>query len=349
VAVTDFRLGEFAVQPSADRLISLRDSVRIDLEPKSMAVLVMLAEHAGEVVSSDALIRSVWRNRPMGENPVYKSIAKLRRALGDETGEPRYIETIPRKGYRLIAPPEPVTSAAPSVSTCEPDRHDPHDSRPVRTMPVERSTRLSRRAYHPLLAGVIALAVAGGAALSLHWSVDSPAANQVSVPSETITVAIVDKGADHEDQALAGLIDDAISERLGHAPGIELTTAADDTGLASLRLTIAVTKLADGQAAVRLDLEGPLGSGLWTREVVATSSLIHEVVDAAVAAVLEARHVLTGAQQAHVIPRGVMKAYREARADPREGRSGRATRGASDAIRLVELALQLAPVLSTAR
>jgi tetratricopeptide (TPR) repeat protein len=51
----------------------------------------------------------------MGDNPVYKAVAKLRRALGDEAGEPRYIETIPRKGYRLLLRPEPLLPSPAAV------------------------------------------------------------------------------------------------------------------------------------------------------------------------------------------------------------------------------------------
>src|SRR5262245_37955197 len=106
---TGFRLGDYVVEPAADRLA--RGDLRVELEPKTMAVLVALAARAGEVVGSDELIRDIWHDRPMGDNPVYKAIAKLRRALDDEADEPRYIETIPRKGYRLIVKPEPVIAS----------------------------------------------------------------------------------------------------------------------------------------------------------------------------------------------------------------------------------------------
>jgi DNA-binding winged helix-turn-helix (wHTH) protein len=108
MAATDFRLGEFIVQPEADRLVSRDGARRVDLEPRTMAVLVVLAERSGQVVSSDELIHLVWHDRPMGDNPVYKAVTKLRRGLEDEPARPRYIETIPRKGYRLLAAPEPL-------------------------------------------------------------------------------------------------------------------------------------------------------------------------------------------------------------------------------------------------
>jgi DNA-binding winged helix-turn-helix (wHTH) protein len=105
---TGFRLGEFVVEPATDRLVHVDTGARIDLEPKTMDVLVALAERTDEVVSSATLIECVWHGRPMGDNPVYKAVAKLRRALHDEATAPRYIETIPRKGYRLLVAPVAV-------------------------------------------------------------------------------------------------------------------------------------------------------------------------------------------------------------------------------------------------
>jgi DNA-binding winged helix-turn-helix (wHTH) protein len=116
MAALDFRLGDFIVQPAADRLVGQARGQRIDLEPKTMAVLLALAERSGQVVSSHELIRLVWHDRPMGDNPVYKAIARLHRVLEDEAGEPRFIETIPRKGYRLLVTPEALVADAVSRS-----------------------------------------------------------------------------------------------------------------------------------------------------------------------------------------------------------------------------------------
>lgn len=110
--VAAFQLGSFLVDPGTDRLVDLPSGSRISLEPKTMAVLLCLAEVPGRVVSSEELIHQVWADRPMGENPVYKAIAKLRRAFEDDRGEPQYIGTVPRKGYRLLvapARPDPTT------------------------------------------------------------------------------------------------------------------------------------------------------------------------------------------------------------------------------------------------
>ena len=96
-----FRVGGVLVQP--DRLLVTLDGQDITLEPRMMEVLVALAEHAGEVVTAEQLLIEVWRGTFYGDNPVHKAIANLRRVLDDDLKSPRYIETIRRRGYRLIA------------------------------------------------------------------------------------------------------------------------------------------------------------------------------------------------------------------------------------------------------
>ncbi len=96
-----FRIGALQVQP--DRLIVLIDGNEIALEPRVMEVLVALAEHVGEVISAEQLLIEVWRGTFYGDNPVHKAIAQLRKLIGDDSRAPRYIETIRKRGYRLIA------------------------------------------------------------------------------------------------------------------------------------------------------------------------------------------------------------------------------------------------------
>jgi TolB-like protein/Tfp pilus assembly protein PilF len=68
-----------------------------------MDMLVLLAEHAGEVVSKDEIVARVRDNRLVSESALSRDIAALRRLIGDDTRHPRYIETIPKRGFRLVA------------------------------------------------------------------------------------------------------------------------------------------------------------------------------------------------------------------------------------------------------
>jgi hypothetical protein len=112
-----FTLGEWLVQPQLNRL-SRSSGGDVQLEPKMMDVLVRLARDPGSVVSREDLIDAVWPEVFISESVLTRAIAGLRRALGDDARSPRFIETISKRGYRLIgtgpAPPQ-VSPLAPSV------------------------------------------------------------------------------------------------------------------------------------------------------------------------------------------------------------------------------------------
>jgi len=97
-----FRIGPVLVHP--ERLAIERDGMEIALEPRIMELLVALAEHAGEVIGAERLLIEVWRGTFYGDNPVHRAIGVLRRQLGDDPRNPAFIETIRKRGYRLIAP-----------------------------------------------------------------------------------------------------------------------------------------------------------------------------------------------------------------------------------------------------
>jgi len=107
-APADFRLAGWLVQPSLNRLS--RDDLTVQLEPKLMDVLVFLAENEGRVVSKIEITDAVWSDVFITESVITRSIAGLRRAFGDDVKNPSYIETISKRGYRLIANVEPVTA-----------------------------------------------------------------------------------------------------------------------------------------------------------------------------------------------------------------------------------------------
>lgn len=96
-----FYLGDWCVIPEACQLQNSETNIHI--QPKLMEVLLYLVEHPLQVVSTDQLIAVCWMGQPMSDNPIHKTIAQLRKALGDSSESPQYIRTIPRKGYMLIA------------------------------------------------------------------------------------------------------------------------------------------------------------------------------------------------------------------------------------------------------
>jgi DNA-binding winged helix-turn-helix (wHTH) protein len=80
------------------------NGVAVHVEPKAIEVLLELAKHPGEVVSKASLLHSVWGGVHVCEEVVTNAVSLLRRALRDEARTPRIIQTIPKRGYRLIAP-----------------------------------------------------------------------------------------------------------------------------------------------------------------------------------------------------------------------------------------------------
>ena len=95
------RIGDWVVDPNAGSMS--RDGETVRLEARTLRLLLDLAEHAGEVVSIDALLDRVWAGVIVTPDSVYQAVTSLRRLLGDDLKRPRYIATVPRLGYRLVA------------------------------------------------------------------------------------------------------------------------------------------------------------------------------------------------------------------------------------------------------
>lgn len=113
-----FRVGDWLVR--ARECVLERAGNRLHAEPRVMDVLVVLSERQGEVVSAEELLLEVWRGTFYGDNPVHKTISELRRLLGDSANKPRYIKTIRKRGYQIIAP----------VNLHEPGEPMPRHTRP---------------------------------------------------------------------------------------------------------------------------------------------------------------------------------------------------------------------------
>lgn len=122
-----FRVGDWLVEPSLNHIS--RDGVVQKIEPRKMELLCVLARRAGQLVTTEELLDSVWRGMVVTQSSVYQSVASLRRLLGDESDRPIYIETISRKGYRLIAPVEAPPPPAP------PETASAANSTPARARP----------------------------------------------------------------------------------------------------------------------------------------------------------------------------------------------------------------------
>jgi DNA-binding winged helix-turn-helix (wHTH) protein len=169
-----FRLGQYLIEPRQNRIVRHDGEVR--LEPRVMDVLVCLAEHAGEVVSRDALNEQVWGKLVVTDQAVTNCISELRHHLGDDRSTNRVIETIPKRGYRLVVPVQRAhvepEQAGPSQSPFQAQLQSPSPAPPQAAV----APRRLRFAIAVALLAVLALGALW------WWRTDSePALTSVAV------------------------------------------------------------------------------------------------------------------------------------------------------------------------
>src|SRR3954453_13341742 len=109
----ELSFGDFRLNPVDGLRRGARD---LHVTPKSLSVLYILANRGGAVVSKDELIRTVWRDVAISDSALTSCIKELRRALGDDARQPRFIETLNRRGFRFLAPVSPAAARQAPVS-----------------------------------------------------------------------------------------------------------------------------------------------------------------------------------------------------------------------------------------
>jgi len=110
-----YEFGNFVLD--ARSRILLNDGTTVRLTPKAFETLLVLIRNGVQVVDKDQLMKEVWPDTFVEEGSLSRNIYELRKALGDDPSEPRYIETIPKRGYRFLAP---VRVSAPAVPQIDP-------------------------------------------------------------------------------------------------------------------------------------------------------------------------------------------------------------------------------------
>ena len=110
---TRLHFGIFELAPDTGKLA--REGVPVRLQPQPAKVLALLVRRAGEVITREDLRREVWGDGTHVDfdRGLNFCIAQIRTALGDSAESPRYLQTIPKQGYRFIAPVRPAASRPP--------------------------------------------------------------------------------------------------------------------------------------------------------------------------------------------------------------------------------------------
>jgi TolB-like protein/DNA-binding winged helix-turn-helix (wHTH) protein len=174
---TPVRVGAWCVDPMAGQISRGQETVRV--EARTLRLLMCFAEHAGEVLSIDELLDQVWPKVVVTPDSVYQAITSLRRLLGDDPRQPTYIATVPRLGYRMIAPVSPWTdqpNASPNVAPTS------TGASPARTILDARPAQASRLLPWWVIGALVCIALT--AALLIYNRPTAPA----TTPQKSVAV-----------------------------------------------------------------------------------------------------------------------------------------------------------------
>lgn len=196
-----WRIGEWIADPRDDTLSRSGSSIKV--EPRLMQLLICLAESAPHVVSIERLLAEVWSGVIVGSASVYQSISQLRKTLGDTDSPPRYIETVARKGYRLVASAQRLVEEPVAVMPAPP-------------LPVPVARPWFR--HKGVLFGALAAVFVAFAGLALWRSV------RVSTP-EIYSIAVLpftDLTPDRSDAPFCDGLTEELSSWLGQLPALNV-------------------------------------------------------------------------------------------------------------------------------
>jgi TolB-like protein/DNA-binding winged helix-turn-helix (wHTH) protein/Tfp pilus assembly protein PilF len=248
------RIGEWLADERLNEIRRGQEHVKLDR--RTMAVLQYLAGKPGEVVSPEELLENVWRGVVVAPSSVYQTIAVLRRALGDDADQPRYIATVQRKGYRLIAPVESAEIDAAAPATPQ---------------------RPSLRRWQLAAAAIVALA-------GILWLVTHDAVQRrLFVPEQRdrsiAVLPFASTGQPAGNAYVADGLTEGLLQTLGRLPGVRVTARSSVFAFRERRVdarsiaqTLSVRYLLDGSAHMSGDrmhvgvqlVDGATGFELWS-------------------------------------------------------------------------------------
>src|SRR5262245_32382176 len=110
---TVYRFTPFRLDPASFRLFRGDDPVA--LAPRALALLMLLVARPEVLITKDEIMRLLWSDVAVTDNALTQVVSDLRQALGDDPMSPRYIQTVPRRGYRFIATVETISQGSQSA------------------------------------------------------------------------------------------------------------------------------------------------------------------------------------------------------------------------------------------
>lgn len=324
-----FTVGDFQVFPREERIVGADASHHV--EPKVMQVLVTLAANAGHTVSRDQILAEVWSDTIVGDEVLSRAISLLRGYFSDERTSPRYIRTVPRKGYELIA----------EVG-----------------VPTAESDRPSRTWLYLVLALLTAAAVIAGG-IARWWP---------ATPGEDLTLAVMPLAISGEEGRLGYVADglaDHLITHLTRSPALNVVARRSsflirdtDANVRAIGEQLGARYIIEGSLAQRganllvtmyvVDTE--LGTNIWTTQLLGPASDLASLQVQAEGAINEALEsklgvkLKTSRSPSSAIPEDAYLKYHEARYQW----SLRGELRIARAIALLQEAIELAPDFAAA-
>jgi len=278
------KIGAWIADPALNSVAQGDRSVR--LEPRAMDVLMHLAANTGLVTSLEELMKAVWKDVVVTDGSVYLAISQLRQALGDAANGHSYIETVPKRGYRLTVPVEALSS----------------DDTAAPAMPAPR------RAW----AKPAALALIGIIAAALTWSL-RPAA----VDHSLAVLPFADLSPDSDQAYFADGITEEVLNRLsslrdlrviGRASSFQLRGQGSDARALGQKLGVehllvgSVRKAGDRLRVTAQLADARTGQQMWSQTYERSFEDIFAVQDEIAKAVAAAMQVKLGVGETALIP-----------------------------------------------
>lgn len=218
--VRAYEFGDFRLD-ALQRRLSRRDGALVALTPRLVDALLYFVERTGELLDKEALMKALWPGLVVEENNLNQTISALRRALGDESQDSRYIQTVPRRGFRWVAEVRTVSDtadASPGLAP-PPDAPSPAVVEPSPPEPAASSApaRPARRRWLWAAAAAVAVIAAAGFWLQEQW----PKAERE--PMATTTLAVLPFKplvSDSRNELLEVGMADSLIARLSTLPGL---------------------------------------------------------------------------------------------------------------------------------
>ncbi|MCK5395512.1 MAG: winged helix-turn-helix domain-containing protein [Gammaproteobacteria bacterium] len=178
---TPFYVADWYVDPTTCRIT--KDGQQHKIEPKAMTVLVCLAQKQGHVISRELLEEKAWPDMVVGYDSLASAIIKLRKAFGDNAKNPEVIETVPKKGYRLICP---VSTTAASQSPGDENSHSTTGRSDSHSIPA--ASNMSK-AFVIIIATVFAIAALFP--LYVQFTSETAEPNKNLIPAGRLVIAVL--------------------------------------------------------------------------------------------------------------------------------------------------------------